>query len=255
MIEKTFCHIKGITTTFEKLLWNNAIRDWNDFFEKYDTLTMLPKGKLEKIKNELPASKEALAQKNLGFFKNTLASNEHWRLSSLGKIAFVDIETTGISRTSDEITVIGIYDGVTPHLYVNGQNLEKAHSKLKEFDIVVTFNGKQFDIPFIETHFSCSYDFIHLDLRYMFKELGFQGGLKNIERQLGITRACDIQGIDGFEAVNLWYRYKRGNLEALQTLLKYNREDIVNLEPMLNYYLKKKIDNWKAEQTQTVLVY
>ena len=32
-------------------------------------------------------------------------------------------------------------------------------------------------------------------------------------------RDFSVDGIDGFEAVNLWYRYKRGNMEALQRLL------------------------------------
>jgi len=30
---------------------------------------------------------------------------------------------------------------------ISGKNLCDAHEKLKEFEIVVTFNGKQFDIP------------------------------------------------------------------------------------------------------------
>jgi uncharacterized protein YprB with RNaseH-like and TPR domain len=136
---------------------------------------------------------------------------------------------------------MGIYDGMTPHLYVNGKNLHEADAKLKEFDIVVTFNGKQFDIPFIEQHFSCTYDFIHLDLRYMLKEQGLMGGLKSIECQLGIGRDSDMQGIDGFEAVRLWYQYQRGNQRALETLLKYNEQDIINLKPLLDHYI-----NWKT---------
>lgn len=240
MITKTFCHIKGISTDFEKLLWDNYIHNWDDFDEKMDQLMTLPKSKLEKIKAELPATKQAFAKKDLGYFKALLKPKEHWRLWNLGKIAFVDIETTGISRWSDEITIIGIYDGSIPHLYVNGKNLHEASAKLKEFDIVVTFNGKQFDIPFIEQHFSCTYDFIHLDLRYMLKELGLQGGLKNIEHQLGISRDLSLQGVDGFEAVNLWYQYKRGNPQALLKLLKYNEQDIINLKPLLEFYINQK---------------
>lgn len=240
MLTKTFCHVKGITLKSENLLWENGIQHWDDFLEKCEKLTFLPKSKLEKIKDELPISKKALEQKDLRYFQQALNPKEHWRLTNLGKIAFVDIETTGISRWSDDITVIGIYDGITPFLYVNGKNLDDAKSKLSEFDIIVTFNGKQFDMPFIEHHFSQQYDFIHLDLRYMLKELGFSGGLKSIERQLGIIRDDAVQGVDGFEAVNLWYQYKRGNKEALEKLLKYNQEDIVNLKTLLDFYLHKK---------------
>ena len=240
MITKTFCHIKGISLDFEKILWDHDISHWNEFDKKMDQLSTLPKNKLNKIKAELPASRLALEKNDLSYFKALLKPKEHWRLWELGKIAFVDIETTGISRWSDEITIIGIYDGSTSHLYVNGKNLHEANAKLNEFDIVVTFNGKQFDIPFIEQHFSCTYDFVHLDLRYMLKELGFQGGLKNIEHQLGIKRDSDLQGVDGFEAVNLWYKYKRGDSQALTKLLKYNEQDIVNLKSLLEYYVAQK---------------
>lgn len=240
MITKTFCHIKGISTKTEKLLWNNGVNHWDDFLENMDKLSCLSKNKLEKIQKELSITKLAYENRNLQYFKSMVPSKEHWRLSNLGKIAYVDIETTGISRWSDEITVLGIYDGITSHLYVNGKNLSDAHDKLKEFDIVVTFNGKQFDIPFIQNHFSYEYDFIQLDLRYMFKEIGFQGGLKSIETQIGITRNSDIEGIDGFEAVRLWHQYQRGSQEALKKLLKYNEEDIVNLKTLLEFYLRKK---------------
>lgn len=240
MIRHTFSHIKGITPNFEKQLKDKGIFKWDDFFEKIHDLESLPKNKIEKIKTELPLSQQAHAKKDLQYFKALLKPNEHWRLCNLGKMAFVDIETTGLSPYSTDITVIGIYDGFSSYLYVNGKNLQEAHEKLKEFDIVVTFNGKQFDIPFIEHHFSYKYDFVHLDLRYMLKEIGLQGGLKNIESQLGINRCSDLIGIDGFEAVTLWYQYKRGSQAALQKLLRYNEQDIVNLKTLLEYYLNKK---------------
>jgi len=241
MITKTFCHIKGITPELEKSLWDHQILHWDDFEKKMDQVSNIPFSKLERIKAELPASQQALAKKDLAYFKALLKPNEHWRLWELGKIAFVDIETTGASHWSSEITVIGIYDGLIPYLYVNGKNLHEADAKLREFDIIVTFNGKCFDLPFIQQHFSCSYDFVHLDLRFMLKELGFQGGLKNIERQLNIGRDSDVIGVDGFEAVRLWAQYKRGNQQALQKLLKYNEQDIINLKPLLEYYINNKM--------------
>lgn len=240
MITHTFSHIKGITSSFESQLRENGIFNWDDFLGKLHLLDVFPKSKIEKIKSELALSKEALDKGDLQYFKDLLKPNEHWRLCKLGKIAFVDIETTGLSRYSEDITIIGIYDGITSHLYINGKNLADAQAKLKEFDIVVTFNGKQFDIPFIEQYFACKYDFVHLDLRYMLKELGLQGGLKSIEHQLGINRDFDLEGMDGFEAVRLWYQYKRGNQAALQKLLRYNEQDIVNLKSLLEYYLSKK---------------
>lgn len=240
MLRKTFCHVKGISVETEKLLWENGIYDWDHFFANTAQISCLTKSKIKKIEEELPLSQAALQQGNIGYFKDILPPKEHWRLCPLGKIAFVDIETTGLSRCDDYITLLGVYDGVTAHTYVRGKNLDEAPKKLKEFDIFVTFNGKQFDLPFIESEFNCRYDVVHLDLRYMLKELGFQGGLKSIERQLGIVRDDDVNQIDGFEAVNLWNRYRRGDNGALQKLLKYNKDDIVNLKALLEYYLDKK---------------
>ena len=54
------------------------------------------------------------------------------------------------------------------------------------------------------------------------------GGFKAVERQLGITR--ELTGIVGLDAVWLWRKFRDGgDRAALQTLLKYNEEDVVNL--------------------------
>ena len=240
MLTKTFSHIQGISSNFELKLRDSGIKHWDDFLTQMHHLTHLPKAKLEKIQMGLQVSKQALMNNDLNYFKNSLKPKEHWRLARMGKIAYVDIETTGLYKSSDAITLLGIYDGHVSNIYIKDKNLHEAHAKLKEFDIIVTFNGKQFDLPFIEYHFSYQYDFVHLDLRYMLKELGLQGGLKSIENQLGISRDTDLQGMDGFEAVRLWRQYQRGNQYALQKLLRYNEQDIVNLKFLLNYYLDQK---------------
>ena len=53
--------------------------------------------------------------------------------------------------------------------------------------------------------------------------------LKVVERILGIDRK--LQGVDGYIAVQLWWEYVNNNdKRALQTLLDYNKEDVVNLK-------------------------
>ena len=62
-------------------------------------------------------------------------------------------------------------------------------------------------------------------------EQGLYGGLKAVERKLGIPR--NVMGVDGSEAVRLWWRYRDSfDLEALDRLLKYNREDVINLKTL-----------------------
>lgn len=240
MLKKTFCHVRGITLEMEKMLWAHGIHNWDLFMAKSSQVPFLPQNQVESMIDELRQSQEAYEKKNLNFFKNSLHSKEHWRLCDLGKIAFVDIETTGLSRWNHDITLLGIYDGETPFTYIKGKNLHEAEKKLREFDVLVTFNGKQFDLPFIEAEFNCQFDVVHLDLRYMLRELGLQGGLKKIEKILGLTRDEEISQIDGFEAVRLWNRYQRGDELALEKLIKYNQDDIVNLKFLLEYYLNSK---------------
>lgn len=240
MLKKTFCHIDGISQITERLLWENGIDSWDVFLEKYPEISCIPTSKLEKIKNELEFSKEHLENGNLKYFIPKLDSKEHYRFFNYGKIAFVDIETTGLSKWTDDITMIGIYDGENPRSYVLGIDLDDAIDHLKQFDIIVTFNGKTFDIPFIEYKYKEKFDAIHLDLRFMLKEFGLKGGLKAIEQELGLSRDEEVANIDGFEAVRLWRRYKRGDEDALNKLYKYNKEDIVNLKFLLEYYLNRK---------------
>jgi len=70
--------------------------------------------------------------------------------------------------------------------------------------------------------------FNHTDLMYDCWRRNLYGGLKVVEGLLGIQRR--LTGVDGYMAVQLWYDYVNNNNEqALQTLLDYNEEDVVNL--------------------------
>ncbi len=82
----------------------------------------------------------------------------------------------------------------------------------------------------------------HIDLRYILASLGYGGGLKACEQQLGIARP-DIEDIDGYFAIFLWDDFQRNkNQKALETLLTYNIRDTTNLEKLmvLAYNLKLK---------------
>jgi uncharacterized protein YprB with RNaseH-like and TPR domain len=67
---------------------------------------------------------------------------------------------------------------------------------------------------------------------YLFKRIGYSGGLKKIEKQLNVDR--ELEDIDGREAVRLWKRYENnGNEDALDKLVKYNQYDARNLQSLL----------------------
>jgi uncharacterized protein YprB with RNaseH-like and TPR domain len=63
-----------------------------------------------------------------------------------------------------------------------------------------------------------------------------KGGLKAVERRLGIER--QLTNVDGYMAVQLWWEYvNTGNPDALDILLAYNREDVLNLHVLRNRLL------------------
>ena len=155
-------------------------------------------------------------------------------------MAYLDIETTGLESWQNEITTIALYDGETIFTYVNGRNLDDFKENIMKHQVIITYNGKCFDIPFIKSYLGISLNQVHIDLRYLLASLGFKGGLKGCERQLGIDRN-ELADIDGYFAVLLWDDYVRNNNQkALETLLAYNIQDVVNLEALMviSYNLK-----------------
>ncbi len=156
--------------------------------------------------------------------------------------AYLDIETTGLSRSRDTITVIGIYlvnghDAWLVQLvgdHATQKNLLKA---LDGVGTVFTYNGRRFDLPFIHacTGINLETMFCHQDLMFACWRNGLYGGFKAVEQHLGIPR--QLTEIDGLEAVRLWWKYVRGKDEdALRLLLRYNEEDVVNLKSLREYF-------------------
>jgi hypothetical protein len=150
--------------------------------------------------------------------------------------AYLDIETTGLSPEYSEITVIGIHvcngdDSNFVQLVGRDITTDSMLEALNGVEIIHTYNGRRFDLPFIHRKLGINLEemFSHRDLMYDCRKNNLRGGFKAVERQLGITR--DSAGITGFDAVRLWWRYVDAfDLDALNTLLQYNKEDVINLK-------------------------
>ncbi len=232
MLEHTFIHIQGIGAKTEQRLWEQGIHSWSDFLASANPVFSL--GRDQFIRQELENS--IAHQQDVGFFSERLTTGEMWRVFDTfkSKVVYLDIETTGGYQGVDDITVIGIYDGHSVQSFVNGRNLEDFEIAVSSYDLVVTFNGASFDLPFIRRWFpGISLPPGHIDLRFLLKKLGYTGGLKKIEKDLGIDRDKEIHGVDGLEAVWLWQAWQQGDEKALETLIQYNRADIVNLAPLM----------------------
>jgi uncharacterized protein YprB with RNaseH-like and TPR domain len=71
------------------------------------------------------------------------------------------------------------------------------------------------------------------------RRLGLRGGLKHLERELGIERESALQGLDGMDAVRLWAQWRQGDPTALKLLLAYNAADTESLAPLASLLYKE----------------
>lgn len=245
MLTNTFLHIPGVGEKTERKIWDENALTWNSFLSKRDRLNLSP-SKKKRLALGVEKSLKCHENEDYRFLIDKFPNKIHWRayneLKERRKVCFLDIETTGLDRNGNEITVIGLYNGNDDKFFINGRNLKEFKSEIKNYDMIVSFNGKCFDVPFIERNFQnlkLKNNYFHVDLRYEMKKLGYSGGLKSIERDLGVSRSEETQGISGYEAVILWKKYREGDDNALRRLIEYNREDIENLENLMEFSYRK----------------
>jgi len=239
MLKNSFIHIPGVGYSKEQTLWQNGIKTWDDFLS--NNITCLPNSTQKYIEKNIVISKEQYKRKNHSFFSQSLPMREHWRAYPDFKPCFLDIETTGLSKHRNKITTIGVFDGKEEKVFIRHQNMDDFPDYIKDKNMLVTFNGRRFDVPFILEKFpGLVMDQLHIDLMYVLRDLGYSGGLKRIEKTLGIARDDEIDGVDGFEAVRLWYKYRKGDESALKKLVAYNMADVVNLKVLMDLAFERK---------------
>jgi hypothetical protein len=221
VLESTFIHVPGIGQRRELELWERGFTDWDRFLKSH------PPGRWRDLIASRLDVERAIQD---------LPKREVWRIlpSFPGRTAYLDIETEGLAIGEDLVTCIGLSDGHRTEMFVRGQNLSEFPAALLRFDLVVTYNGACFDLPVLKNAFpAVNFDRLrHVDLRYPAHRVGLKGGLKSIEHQLGLSRADEIQGADGYLAVLLWREHGRGHPHAVETLAHYCIADVISLKPL-----------------------
>jgi hypothetical protein len=225
-IENSFIPVRGVGEKTERGLWRAGVTHWDDF----DGGEVGPTT-ADRIGEFIAVARDHLTRDDASFFAETFPSTEQWRLyeNFRDSACFFDIETTGLDARRNRVTTVSFHrDGETETL-VRGRDLAAStlRRQFEAADVLVSYNGTQFDVPFLEQSFDLSVDTPHIDLIYLCRRLGLTGGLKQVERDLGVAR--DRPDLSGRDAVRLWRRYERGEEDALDTLVSYNREDAVNL--------------------------
>lgn len=240
MLQHTFRHIGGIGERTERRLWRAGVTTWEQLLDA-PAHPALRRPLRDKARGELERSRRALEQGDARYFTARLPHALRWRLypECAARVGYLDIETTGLGFAESSLTVVGLYTVAagggtgTPRVYVQGRNLDRFAADVADCTLLVTFNGAQFDLPFLRGKLGLPLDQAHIDLRYPLAALGYTGGLKRIETRLGLDRGGLLAKLDGWCAVLLWQYAQRGEPGALETLLRYNLEDVVHLPTLL----------------------
>lgn len=228
MLARSFLHLPGIGERTERKLWERGVASWAE-------LRRQPAGRVPAwaLEAALDETERAWSARDAGWFGAALPQRQAWRVyrEFRDDAAYVDIETTGSSRGSDSVTCIAVADRRGVRTFVRGRNLEAFPTDIRDYAMVVTFNGAAFDLPFLRDAFpGLTFERqAHFDLCPALRKLGHRGGLKRIEKELGVPRDEGLDGVDGWIAVDLWARHLGGDPRALPTLERYCAEDVLGL--------------------------
>jgi len=238
VLERSFVLLDRVGERTERRIWDQGVRTWDDFLDT-GSLSPFSKERKEAADLTLVEAKDAVTKGATEFFADRMPNREVWRLYPSFKedVVFLDIETTGLSRRA-AVTMVGLARAGRFRALVRGQDLtrQELEDELEDARMIVTFNGASFDLPMLRRQFNATgLDLPHLDLRHLARRVGLSGGLKSIERQLGLERDREFAMMTGEDAVHLWRLWdRRGNRKALDLLLMYNQADVVNLREVAN---------------------
>jgi uncharacterized protein YprB with RNaseH-like and TPR domain len=171
-------------------------------------------------------------------------------LKSLDQFIFLDTETTGLSGgTGTMAFMVGVARFreetlAMEQFFLRGPAEEAALlAGLEEFcdgmAAVVTYNGKSFDIPILNTRyilqgFTSPFDGLpHLDLLHLTRRIWRarleQCNLGNIEQQILQLRR-DVDEVPGYLVPEYYAQYLRdGDAEPLRGIFYHNEQDVLSL--------------------------
>ncbi|WP_455244206.1 ribonuclease H-like domain-containing protein [Petrachloros mirabilis] len=248
MLTSTFVLLQGIGPATERRLWQDGILQWNTFLAQ-PSVPGISSARKCCYNDALETAHSRLQAGRADYFGDCLKSRDHWRLFDTFRCRtlYLDIETTGLSAREGKVTVIGLFRNGRMSSLVRGENLteDRLEDELDRTDLLVTFFGTGFDIPFLHANFPrLNWRKPHFDLCLAARRLGLHGGLKSIERTLCIEREDSVDGLDGWDAVRLWHRWQGGDESALDLLLRYNAADTRNLEPLAETLFEQLVQRY-----------
>lgn len=235
MLKSTFIHIPGIGPAAERKLWDKGLLDWDRLERAVPELYTGDKALT--VSEFLRQSNQAYVKRDLHYFYRSFPRDALWRLvpECLDGVAYLDIETTGMGHPPqcESTTITFYFRGEVYQEHEHAKKEKLIRWILEECTMICTFFGESFDVPFLTREYGIPFKKAHIDLCFWLKRLGYKGGLKRVQKLFKDIPERQSLDIDGFDAVRLWRLHERGMSGALETLLTYNAEDTVVLEPLL----------------------
>ena len=173
---------------------------------------------------------------------------------NLQKAVFLDTETTGLAGGTGTYAFLVGLGSFTPTHFVIKQFLMRDYNEelallylvdqdLQGKDYIVSFNGKTFDLPLLQTRFTISrlglagatqkrqIDLLHMSRRLWKRKLA-SCSLSSLETHiLGVQRVGDIPGM---EIPGRYFEFlQTGDGSLLQGILEHNVLDIVSMATLL----------------------
>ncbi|MCB1192441.1 MAG: ribonuclease H-like domain-containing protein [Leptospiraceae bacterium] len=240
MIEEAFLHFKRVGKKTLERLKGYGIQNWYDVLKLQNT-NVISKNLVNSLVEEIHFYLDVLETENISCLVNNFKGEDKWRILGryFDRLSYFDIETDGLGYDS-RITLIVCYHKGRLYEFVRHENLEGFLDLLNDIELLVSFNGQSFDVPWVRHAFHIpELPCPHIDLRWVCKKIGLEGGLKSIEWDLGIQRPSDLIGVGGYEAVLLWDRWERWNdVEAKRKLIRYCSADVLSLQIVTAKVLK-----------------
>ena len=125
MLKRTFIHLPGVGPRREAHFWSQGVETWEDFLAA-QWISGLSRERFR----ESPAvicGNPSSTRPSLPTLPRFWPRSEHWRLfrTCRPRVGYLDIETTGSFWPGLQVTVAGLYDGVTMRQFVQGYNLQE----------------------------------------------------------------------------------------------------------------------------------
>lgn len=225
--------LPGVGVRKERSMWDQGISSWQQLRDS-DRIAGVSARRLDEFKEasrKIMEMRIADRAKEIGML---LPSRERWRLLGSWNDSYAALDVEAVRSNGSFVpVVISLRRGCRkPRTFVRGDDLSwrtlKEH--LSGVDFLVTFNGSSFDLPLLEDSGFSVGDPLHLDLRRYCHRARLGGGLKDIERRLGISRSRELEFSTSEQVSYLWKAWeRRGSKNALDLLIKYNQQDVDSL--------------------------